>query len=165
MVIPSEENKGQAKYIYVQNYIVKIHWILRKLINLKLIWCSLVSSSISSLFNSNLHGVDTNGLVQRAINASNVYENIVGYIEEANKAALQALNTTNRVNDVSSCHNTSSIYFTILLGLWKPMYEEKKKKDLASLSTSKFSLHILIHILSPELNPTWLIILPVYILL
>uniref|UniRef100_A0A669QFQ5 Laminin subunit alpha-4 n=1 Tax=Phasianus colchicus TaxID=9054 RepID=A0A669QFQ5_PHACC len=56
----------------------------------------------------NLHGVDTNGLVQRAINASNVYENIAGYIEEANKAALLALNTTNRVNDVSSCHNTSN---------------------------------------------------------
>ncbi|KAK2534799.1 Lama4 [Columba guinea] len=48
----------------------------------------------------NLHGVDANGLVQRAINASNVYENIAGYIEEANKAALLALNTTNQVNDI-----------------------------------------------------------------
>ncbi|XP_015714210.1 laminin subunit alpha-4 [Coturnix japonica] len=58
----------------------------------------------------NLHGVDTNGLVQRAINASNVYENIVGYIEEANKAALQALNTTNRVNDAAVGIDTQIIY-------------------------------------------------------
>ncbi|XP_072188294.1 LOW QUALITY PROTEIN: laminin subunit alpha-4 [Excalfactoria chinensis] len=58
----------------------------------------------------NLHGVDTNGLVQRAINASNVYENIVGYIEEANKAALQALNTTNRVDDAAVGIDTQIIY-------------------------------------------------------
>lgn len=82
-------------------------------------------------FNRNLYGVDTNGLVQRAINASNVYENIVGYIEEANKAALLALNTTNRVNDVSNFHNVS-FYFAKLLGLQTLKYrrEKKKKKKL-----------------------------------
>ncbi|OXB70558.1 UNVERIFIED_CONTAM: hypothetical protein H355_006187 [Colinus virginianus] len=58
----------------------------------------------------NLHGVDTNGLVQRAINASNVYENIAGYIEEANNAALLALNTTNRVNDAAVGIDTQIIY-------------------------------------------------------
>lgn len=58
----------------------------------------------------NLHGVDTNGLVQRAINASNVYENIASYIEEANKAALLALNTTNRVNDAAVGIDTQIIY-------------------------------------------------------
>uniref|UniRef100_A0A8B9T9I8 Laminin subunit alpha-4 n=1 Tax=Anas platyrhynchos TaxID=8839 RepID=A0A8B9T9I8_ANAPL len=58
----------------------------------------------------NLHGVDTNGLVQRAINASNVYENIASYIEEANKAALLALNTTNRVNDAAVGIDTQVIY-------------------------------------------------------
>ncbi|KFQ55287.1 Laminin subunit alpha-4, partial [Nestor notabilis] len=58
----------------------------------------------------NLYGVDTNGLVQRAINASNVYENIAGYIEEANKAALVALNTTNRVNDAAVGIDTQIIY-------------------------------------------------------
>uniref|UniRef100_A0A8C0V252 Laminin subunit alpha-4 n=1 Tax=Cyanistes caeruleus TaxID=156563 RepID=A0A8C0V252_CYACU len=61
----------------------------------------------------NLYGVDSNGLVQRAINASNVYENIAGYIEEANKVASLALNTTNRVKDVSNFCNTS-FYFTML---------------------------------------------------
>lgn len=151
---------SRPKHIYVQNYIVNIHRMLRKLINLKLIWCSLVSSSVYSLFNRNLHGVDTNGLVQRAINASNVYENIAGYIEEANKAALLALNTTNRVNDVSSCHNTG-IYLQCYRGF--EHLSMKKKQDLASLSTSKFSLHILLHMLFPELNPRWSTILPVYI--
>ncbi|NXT86745.1 LAMA4 protein, partial [Anhinga rufa] len=58
----------------------------------------------------NLYGVDTNGLVQRAINASNVYENIADYIEEANKAALLALNTTNRVNDAAVGIDTQIIY-------------------------------------------------------
>uniref|UniRef100_A0A663LXL1 Laminin subunit alpha-4 n=1 Tax=Athene cunicularia TaxID=194338 RepID=A0A663LXL1_ATHCN len=58
----------------------------------------------------NLYGVDTNGLVQRAINASNVYENIASYIEEANKAALMALNTTNRVNDAAVGIDTQIIY-------------------------------------------------------
>uniref|UniRef100_A0A8C0B563 Laminin subunit alpha-4 n=1 Tax=Buteo japonicus TaxID=224669 RepID=A0A8C0B563_9AVES len=58
----------------------------------------------------NLYGVDTNGLVQRAINASNVYEHIAGYIEEANKAALLALNTTNRVNDAAVGIDTQIIY-------------------------------------------------------
>lgn len=112
--------------VFVCNYVVRIHRILRKLLNLKLIWFSLFSSSFYCLFNRNLHGVDTNGLVQRAINASNVYENIASYIEEANKAALLALNTTNRVNDVSSFHNIS-FYFAMLRGLWIPKYEEKTR--------------------------------------
>ncbi|NWU63800.1 LAMA4 protein, partial [Pterocles burchelli] len=58
----------------------------------------------------NLYGVDANGLVQRAINASNVYENIAGYIEEANKAALLALNTTKRVNDAAVGIDTQTTY-------------------------------------------------------
>ncbi|XP_010215106.1 PREDICTED: laminin subunit alpha-4 [Tinamus guttatus] len=58
----------------------------------------------------NLYGVDTNGLVQRAINASNVYENIASYIEEANKAALLALNTTNRVNEAAVGIDTQTIF-------------------------------------------------------
>ncbi|NWX22672.1 LAMA4 protein, partial [Aegotheles bennettii] len=57
-----------------------------------------------------LYGVDTNGLVQRAINASNVYENIAGYIDEANKAALLALNTTDRVNEAAAGIDTQTIY-------------------------------------------------------
>ncbi|NXC53117.1 LAMA4 protein, partial [Aleadryas rufinucha] len=58
----------------------------------------------------NLYGVDSNGLVQRAINASNVYENIAGYIEEANKVALLALNTTDRVKDAAVGIDTQVIY-------------------------------------------------------
>ncbi|NXH90117.1 LAMA4 protein, partial [Edolisoma coerulescens] len=58
----------------------------------------------------NLYGVDSNGLVQRAINASNVYENMAGYIEEANEVALLALNTTNRVKDAAVGIDTQVIY-------------------------------------------------------
>lgn len=90
----------------------------------KLLWFSLVSFTFYSLFNRNLYGVDSNGLVQRAINASNVYENIAGYIEEANEVALLALNTTNRVKDVSNFHNTS-FYFTMFQGLQTPKCKEK----------------------------------------
>lgn len=105
-----------------------------------------------SLFNRNLHGVDANGLVQRAINASNVYENIAGYIEEANKAALLALNTTNQVNDVSNFHNISC-YFAMLEGLWTSKYKEKTRFSLTvsiELLTAHFALSTE---LFSELNP------------
>lgn len=49
-----------------------------------------------------LHGVDTNGLVQKALNASNVHENIINYIQEADKISVVTLNTTERVHDVST---------------------------------------------------------------
>ncbi|XP_051469051.1 laminin subunit alpha-4 isoform X2 [Apus apus] len=57
-----------------------------------------------------LYGVDTNGLVQKAINASNVHENIAGYVAEAQKAALLALNTTHRVQDAAGGIDTQIIY-------------------------------------------------------
>ncbi|NXB77896.1 LAMA4 protein, partial [Donacobius atricapilla] len=66
--------------------------------------------SLADELDGNLYGVDSNGLVQRAINASNVYENIAGYIEEANKVALLALNTTNRVKDAAVGIDTQVIY-------------------------------------------------------
>ncbi|XP_067402719.1 laminin subunit alpha-4 isoform X2 [Emydura macquarii macquarii] len=58
----------------------------------------------------NLHSVDTNGLVQKALNASNVYENIATYIEEANETALLALNTTHRISDAVVGIDTQIIY-------------------------------------------------------
>ncbi|NXL49749.1 LAMA4 protein, partial [Podilymbus podiceps] len=90
-----------------------------KLANLSLFDDDLVEKAMDHAHNlrrladeldRNLYGVDTNGLVQRAINASNVYENIAGYIEEAHKAALLALNTTNRVNDAAVGIDTQIIY-------------------------------------------------------
>ncbi|XP_053566849.1 laminin subunit alpha-4 [Bombina bombina] len=48
---------------------------------------------------SDLKDVDTNGLVQKAIEASNVYEKIVNVIDEANETAAVALNIAERVND------------------------------------------------------------------
>ncbi|KAM8953011.1 laminin subunit alpha-4 [Pelodytes ibericus] len=48
---------------------------------------------------SNLKNVDTNGLVQKAFNASNVYERILNDVEDANETAVVALNIAERVND------------------------------------------------------------------
>ncbi|NXI49580.1 LAMA4 protein, partial [Chloroceryle aenea] len=90
-----------------------------KLANLSLFDDDLVAEAMQHAHNlrrladeldRNLYGVDTNGLVQRAINASNVYANIVGYIEGANEAALLALNTTHRVNDAAVGIDTQIIY-------------------------------------------------------
>ncbi|MEE6476066.1 hypothetical protein FKM82_010957 [Ascaphus truei] len=48
---------------------------------------------------SHLKDVDTNGLVQKALDASNVYENIANLIEDANETSVTALNIAERVND------------------------------------------------------------------
>ncbi|NXU87921.1 LAMA4 protein, partial [Xiphorhynchus elegans] len=90
-----------------------------KIANLSLFDDDLVEKAMNHAYNlrrladeldGNLYGVDSNGLVQRAINASNVYENIAGYVEEANKAALLALNTTNRVKDAAVGIDTQVVY-------------------------------------------------------
>ncbi|NXF90445.1 LAMA4 protein, partial [Eubucco bourcierii] len=90
-----------------------------KLANLSLFDADLVEKAMQHANNlrtlaeeldRNLYGVDTNGLVQRAINASNAYDNIAGYIAEANKAASVALNTTNRVNDAAVGIGTQITY-------------------------------------------------------
>ncbi|KAF5919960.1 hypothetical protein HPG69_014326 [Diceros bicornis minor] len=47
----------------------------------------------------NLHSSDTNGLVQKALDASNVYEKIANYVSEANETAELALNITDRIYD------------------------------------------------------------------
>ncbi|XP_040839080.1 laminin subunit alpha-4 isoform X2 [Ochotona curzoniae] len=58
----------------------------------------------------NLHSSDMNGLVQKALDASNVYENIANYISEANETAELALNITDRVYDAVSGIDTQIIY-------------------------------------------------------
>lgn len=121
------------------DYTVRIHRTLRKTISLKPLWFRFVSPSFSSLFNRNLYGVDANGLVQRAINASNAYDNIASYIEEADKAASLALNTTNRVNDVSNFH-TISIYFAALQELQGPKYKLKTPSSW-TVSTQFLTVH------------------------
>ncbi|XP_075410771.1 laminin subunit alpha-4 isoform X2 [Tenrec ecaudatus] len=60
--------------------------------------------------NRNLHSSDTNGLVQKALDASNVYENIANYVMEANETADLALNITDRIYDAVSGIDTQIIY-------------------------------------------------------
>uniref|UniRef100_A0A8C6X0H3 Laminin subunit alpha 4 n=1 Tax=Naja naja TaxID=35670 RepID=A0A8C6X0H3_NAJNA len=66
------------------------------------------------------HGIDTNGLVQKALNASNVHENIINYINEANQMSVLALNTTDRVSDAAVGIDSQITYHkdksTMLLG-------------------------------------------------
>ncbi|XP_028902955.1 laminin subunit alpha-4 isoform X1 [Ornithorhynchus anatinus] len=58
----------------------------------------------------NLHGADASGLVQKALAASNVYENIANFVDEANETATLALNITDRVNDAVVGIDTQIIY-------------------------------------------------------
>ncbi|XP_010596568.2 laminin subunit alpha-4 [Loxodonta africana] len=60
--------------------------------------------------NRNLHSSDTNGLVQKALEASNVYENIANYVSEADETAGLALNITDRIYDAVSGIDTQIIY-------------------------------------------------------
>ncbi|KAG8510968.1 Laminin subunit alpha-4, partial [Galemys pyrenaicus] len=60
--------------------------------------------------NRSLHSSDRNGLVQKALDASNVYENIVTYISEASQTAEVTLNITDRVYDAVSGIDTQIIY-------------------------------------------------------
>ncbi|KAJ8270780.1 hypothetical protein GJAV_G00119200 [Gymnothorax javanicus] len=54
----------------------------------------------------NLKPNDANGFVQKAIDASNVYENIVKYIDEANITGLTTLELSKRADDAISGINT-----------------------------------------------------------
>ncbi|RXM29234.1 Laminin subunit alpha-4 [Acipenser ruthenus] len=53
-----------------------------------------------------LKNIDANGFVQKAINASNVYENIAKYVEEANETAVITFNYTERAEDAVFGVNT-----------------------------------------------------------
>ncbi|XP_042526413.1 laminin subunit alpha-4 [Dipodomys spectabilis] len=57
-----------------------------------------------------LHSSDMNGLVQKALDASNVYENIASYVDEASEKAEFALNITERIYDAVSGIDTQIIY-------------------------------------------------------
>ncbi|XP_044146323.1 laminin subunit alpha-4 [Bufo gargarizans] len=59
---------------------------------------------------NNLKSVDTNGLVQKAINAANVYENILTLVEDANETSVMALNTAERVLDAVDVINNQIEY-------------------------------------------------------
>ncbi|XP_059886415.1 laminin subunit alpha-4 [Delphinus delphis] len=91
----------------------------RKLSNLSNLSHDLVQEAVDHAQNlqqeadelsRNLHSSDVNGLVQKALDASNVYENIANYVSEANEMAEQALNITDRIYDAVSGIDTQIIY-------------------------------------------------------
>ncbi|XP_032999520.1 laminin subunit alpha-4 [Lacerta agilis] len=77
-----------------------------------------------------LHGVDTNGLVQKALNASNVHENIINHINEAEQISTLALNTTERVSDAVVGIGTQITY-----------HKEESKKVLNQASDQEQTAH------------------------
>lgn len=90
-----------------------------KLSNLSNLSPYLVQEAIDHAYNlqqeaeelsRNLHSSDMNGLVQKALDASNVYENIANYVSEANETAEFALNITDRIYDAVSGIDTQIIY-------------------------------------------------------
>ncbi|XP_069830960.1 laminin subunit alpha-4 isoform X2 [Dendropsophus ebraccatus] len=57
-----------------------------------------------------LKSVDTNGLVQKAIDASNVYEKILTLVEDANETSVLAVSTAERVIDAVDVTNNQIVY-------------------------------------------------------
>ncbi|KAE8602657.1 hypothetical protein XENTR_v10014075 [Xenopus tropicalis] len=62
---------------------------------------SLTLQREASGLTSDLKGIDANGFVQKAIDASNVHESIVNMIEAANETSFIALSTAERVIDAT----------------------------------------------------------------
>uniref|UniRef100_A0A8D0C9K3 Laminin subunit alpha-4 n=1 Tax=Salvator merianae TaxID=96440 RepID=A0A8D0C9K3_SALMN len=77
-----------------------------------------------------LYGVDTNGIVQKALNASNVHENIINFIHEAHQLSTLALNTSERVNDAVVGIDTQITY-----------HKEESKKLLSQARQQEQTSH------------------------
>ncbi|MGH0147444.1 UNVERIFIED_CONTAM: hypothetical protein FKN15_058940 [Acipenser sinensis] len=78
-----------------------------------------------------LKNIDANGFVQKAINASNVYENIAKYVEEANETAVITFNYTERAEDAIFGINTQIGFLkdrseTLLIEATKLMQSEEE---------------------------------------
>uniref|UniRef100_A0A8C9T2H0 Laminin, alpha 4 n=1 Tax=Scleropages formosus TaxID=113540 RepID=A0A8C9T2H0_SCLFO len=67
---------------------------------------------------------DTNGFVEKAINASNVYENIAKFIEEANITGLTTLELANRAEDVSEVAEATLNKSVEVLSRVSPIHEK-----------------------------------------
>ncbi|OCT78150.1 hypothetical protein XELAEV_18029258mg [Xenopus laevis] len=79
---------------------------------------------------SNLKGIDANGFVQKAIDASNVHESIVNIIEAANETSFIALGTAESVNDASDgMDNQIKYQMTENEKLWFQAKELKEASD------------------------------------
>ncbi|XP_062889767.1 laminin subunit alpha-4 [Mobula hypostoma] len=65
---------------------------------------------LASELSNILKSIDTNGIVQKAIDASNVYENIVQYVAEAEKNAATLLSAAQRAEDAVEGIQTQSTW-------------------------------------------------------
>ncbi|XP_067881643.1 laminin subunit alpha-4 [Heterodontus francisci] len=80
-----------------------------------------------------LKSIDANGIVQKAINASNVYDNIVEYVAEAEKNATTLLNAAQRAEDAVEGIQTQSTWLRniseVLLNEVKELAETMEDDD------------------------------------
>ncbi|XP_018424189.1 PREDICTED: laminin subunit alpha-4-like [Nanorana parkeri] len=71
---------------------------------------ALVLERYSDELKSDLKNVDTNGLVQKALDASNVYERIVTLVEDANETSVMAANAADRAKDAVDGINNQATF-------------------------------------------------------
>ncbi|MGH0142253.1 UNVERIFIED_CONTAM: hypothetical protein FKN15_024050, partial [Acipenser sinensis] len=92
-----------------------------------------------------LKNIDANGFVQKAINASNVYENIAKYVEEANETAVITFNYTERAEDAIFGINTQIGFLkdrseTLLIEATKLMQSEEETDNEAAVRAAKINI-------------------------
>ncbi|MGH0142519.1 UNVERIFIED_CONTAM: hypothetical protein FKN15_051343 [Acipenser sinensis] len=89
-----------------------------------------------------LKNIDANGFVQKAINASNVYENIAKYVEEANETAVITFNYTERAEDAVFGVNTQIGFLkerseTLLIEATKLLQSEEETDNESAVRAAK----------------------------
>ncbi|KAK1171888.1 hypothetical protein AOXY_G6820 [Acipenser oxyrinchus oxyrinchus] len=92
-----------------------------------------------------LKNIDANGFVQKAINASNVYENIAKYVEEANETAVITFNYTERAEDAIFGINTQIGFLkdrseTLLIEATKLLQSEEETDNEAAVRAAKMNI-------------------------
>ncbi|MBN3288511.1 LAMA4 protein, partial [Polyodon spathula] len=93
-----------------------------------------------------LKNIDANGFVQKAINASNVYENIAKYVEEANETAVITFNYTERAEDAIFGINTQIGFLkdrseTLLMEATKLLQSEEETDNESAVRAARININ------------------------
>ncbi|XP_067840789.1 laminin subunit alpha-4 [Heptranchias perlo] len=95
-----------------------------------------------------LKSIDANGIVQKAINASNVYDNIVQYVAEAEKNATTLLNAAQRAEDAVEGIQTQSTWLRniseVLLTKVMELAETMEDKDETAFHDTRSHVDVVI---------------------
>uniref|UniRef100_UPI00398E985A laminin subunit alpha-4 n=1 Tax=Pristiophorus japonicus TaxID=55135 RepID=UPI00398E985A len=95
-----------------------------------------------------LKSIDANGIVQKAINASNVYDNIVQYVAEAEKNATTLLNAAQRAEDAVEGIQTQSTWIKntseVILNKVKELAETMEDSDETAFHNTRSHVDVVI---------------------